>query len=394
MTTRLRPLPVPLGPDALRVLPELERALAGGPALLPHDPAGPPPIDVDTLPDDAVPDGAALVVGTSGSTGSPKLAVLGAPALHASADATAARLAGPGQWFLTMPARHIAGLQVLVRSLRAGTVPAVMDLADGFTPEAFVRGAALLSDDTPTYVSLVPTQLTRLLADADAARTLATFAAVLVGGAGTAPTLLARAQAAGVRVVTTYGMTETAGGCVYDGLPLEPASVRVVDGRVRLGGATLASGYLGRADLTAAAFVEDGGTRWFVTDDLGEVGADGRLRILGRADDLINTGGLKVAPRLVEEALLAHGPAVSEAVVVGVPDPEWGQVIAAALVLHPDAPPAERRAAADVAAVRERLRPHLAAHALPRRVIVLGALPLRGPGKPARDEVAGLFARD
>jgi O-succinylbenzoic acid--CoA ligase len=289
--TTLRPLPVPAGPAAREVLPALRAALDGGPALLPYAASADPPVVPDAP--GTLPDGLALAVGTSGSTGTPKLAMLTAAALTASAHATDERLGGPGQWLLTMPAHHIAGLQVLLRSLLAGTEPVVADLAAGFTPRTFAAAASALTGPR-RYTSLVPTQLSRLLADDTAAAALRGFDAVLVGGAATPRSLLARAEDAGVPVVTTYGMSETAGGCVYSGLPLPCSRIRADDtGRLHLGGATLAQGYLGRPDLTAAAFSTDAdGSRWFATDDVGHRGDDGRWHVEGRVDDLINTGGL------------------------------------------------------------------------------------------------------
>jgi O-succinylbenzoic acid--CoA ligase len=226
----------------------------------------------------------------------------------------------------------------------------------------------------------VPTQLGRLLDDEAGTAALRGLDAVLVGGAGSPPRLLERAAAAGVAVVTTYGMSETAGGCVYSGVPLRGTLVRRGDdGRLHLGGPTLASGYLGRPDLTAAAFGTDAdGTRWFATDDTGHQDGDGRWHVDGRLDDLVTTGGLKVAPRVVEEALASRLPDLLDCAVVGVPDPEWGEAVAAALVLR------EGAARPSAAAVREALRGALPDHALPRRVVVLEALPLRGPGKPDR----------
>jgi O-succinylbenzoic acid--CoA ligase len=286
-----------------------------------------------------------------------------------------------------MPAHHVAGLQVLVRSLVAGTEPVALDLAEGFTATAFAEAAGLLEGER-RYTSLVPTQLVRLLADGRSTEALRRFDSVLLGGAASPPALLARAAEAGVRVTTTYGMSETAGGCVYDGLPLDCSLVRAdAEGRLHLGGATLATGYLGRPDLTEAAFSTDAdGTRWFATDDVGHRDGDGRWHVDGRLDDLVNTGGLKVAPRLVEEALLEHLPSVAECAVVAVPDPEWGEVVAAALVLTDGA------TAPTLEEVRAALRGPLPAHALPRRVAVLAALPLRGPGKPDRPALRAILA--
>ena len=397
--TTLRALPIPAGEQARAALPALQAALEGtGPAVLPCAPGGAPP----ELPAGAVPDeGTALVVGTSGSTGTPKLAMLPAEALGASADATHDRLGGPGTWLLAMPPHHIAGVQVMLRCLAAGTEPHVVDLTDGFTTAALTRAVArMAATPGPTgaaggaaprrYTALVPTQLVRVLADPEATEALAGLDGVLVGGAGTPPAVLGAARGRGIRVVTTYGMSETCGGCVYDGEPLRGALVRTdADGRLSLGGATLATGYLGRPDLTAAAFSTDpDGTRWFRTDDVGHRDGAGRWHVDGRLDDLVNTGGLKVAPRVVEDALTGVVPGVAEAVVVGLPDPEWGQVVAAALVLAPGAD------APTLTGAREALRGTLPAHALPRHVLVLDAVPLRGPGKPDRRAVTSLLEAD
>jgi O-succinylbenzoic acid--CoA ligase len=386
--TRLQLLEVPSGAAATEVLSALRAALDGGPAVMPYAAGVPAPTVPET--DGPLPDGLALVVGTSGSTGSPKLAMLTRDALLASATATHERLGGPGQWLLPMPAHHIAGIQVLVRSIVAGTRPVATDLSSGFTPSTFVDAATGLDwsvDSGRRYTSVVPTQLVRLLADEQGTEALRRFDAVLVGGAASAPALLDRAREAGVRVTTTYGMSETAGGCVYDGVPLLCSRARAgADGRIQLGGDTLAVGYLGRPDLTGAAFTTDAdGTRWFSTDDVGHLDAQGRWHVDGRVDDLVTTGGLKVAPRLVEEAIGARLPGVAECAVVGVPDPEWGEVVAAALVLADGSP------APALADVRDALRGALPGHALPRRVEVVEALPVRGPGKPDRTALRALL---
>jgi o-succinylbenzoate---CoA ligase len=382
---RLCALPVPSGVAALSVLADLQSALDGtGPALAPHALHGPP----QAIPDGVshFPQGLALTIGTSGSTGRPKLAMLTAAALRASADATHERLGGQGQWVLAMPAHHIAGIQVLVRSLVAGTTPVAMDLSHGFTTAAFARATGEIASGATAHTALVPTQLVRLLADADGRQALNRYAAVLLGGAAASPSLLAEATDAGVRVVTTYGTSETAGGCVYDGRALDVSLVQLEHGgRIRLGGATLALGYLGEPTLTATVFVtDDTDVQWFRTDDVGHLDARGALVVDGRIDDLINTGGVKVLPRLVEEAL-ARLDAVAEVVVVGSPDPEWGQVVSAAIVVTQGSSPPT------LADVRGRLRGILPDHALPRRLATLPALPLRGPGKPDRAAIRRRF---
>ncbi len=359
----LHALLLPPSAAAARLLPALSAALDGtGPAILPLDPGLPParlaalleafaPAVVHTAdgshrwhgspPGGAagVPEQTAVVIATSGSTGEPKGAQLSAAALLHSARASLARIgAGPGgRWLCTLPVSHIAGLGVLVRSLVAGTDPVIRARLDpGTDPAAF----------SCDYVSLVPTQLRRLL---DAGARVSSFRAILLGGAAIPASLLAAARAAGARVITTYGMSETCGGCVYDGLPLAGVAVRAgPGGRIQLSGPVLFSGYRGRPDLTAAVLA--GG--WFTTSDVGSVEGTGRLTVRGRADEMINTGGEKVAPGEVAAALEAC-PEVAEAAVTGVPDPEWGERVTAVVVpADPAAPPT---LAALRAAVRQRL---------------------------------------
>ncbi|WP_432563124.1 o-succinylbenzoate--CoA ligase [Kineococcus sp. SYSU DK003] len=382
----LLPLPVPAGPEVLRLLPTLARALAGDlpHALLPHaagqapasalDPGGPLAAGEDSADDPT-----AVVVSTSGSTGTPKGALLPAGALRASAAATARRLApGPGaqQWVLALPAHHVAGLQVLLRSVRAGTEPVVL-ASGGFTAGAFVAATAACTG-AQLLTSLVPTQLVRLLEHEEATAALRRYAAVLVGSAATPAPLLARAREAGVPVVTTYGSSETCGGCVYDGVPLDGVVPALQDGRLTLAGPVVARGYRGLPDHPAFA----GGR--FTTDDTAVL-ADGRVRILGRVDDLITTGGLKVAPALVEDALTGT-PGIAEVVVVGVPDPEWGQRVVACVVPGPVPP--------SLAEVRDRVSHAVARHAAPRQLLLLDELPLRGPGKPDRAALRARAAAD
>ncbi|GAB3455937.1 o-succinylbenzoate--CoA ligase [Kineococcus endophyticus] len=392
----LLPLAVPAGEAVLDLLPTLAQALAGelDHALLPHatgaapDPALRPGQPLDDGEDDPA-DPTAVVVATSGSTGTPKGALLPASALRASAAATAARLSpGPGsqQWVLALPGHHVAGLQVLLRSVRAGTDPVVLP-AGPFTPEAFVAATAAATG-AQLLISLVPTQLVRLLdaspaVDSEPVAALRRYAAVLVGSAATPAPLLARARAAGVRVVTTYGSSETCGGCVYDGRPLDGVRAEVEDGRLVLSGPVVARGYRGLPGHPAFP-TGPGHVRAFRTDDTGEV-RDGTVRILGRVDDLITTGGLKLAPGLVEEALTGM-PGVAEVVVVGAPDPEWGQRVVACVVPSGTPP--------TLAAVRERVTGVLDRWAAPRQLLVLPELPLRGPGKPDRTRLRALAAQD
>lgn len=386
---------VDVAADPLALLPALREALAGsGPAVRPRPVAdrpgspapgaGPHPPRVDPV----VPDDVALVIPTSGSSGVAKQTMLTAAALTASADATHAVLGGPGRWLLALPVDHIAGIQVLVRSLRAGTEPVALPTGQRFTAHAFAGAArTALAAGGPTYTALVPTQLGRVLDDEGATALLARFDAVLVGGAHTPAELADRATGAGVRIVRTYGMSETGGGCVYDGQALPGTRVRLdPDGRVHLGGATVAAGYLGDPERTAVAFrTEADGTRWFRTDDEGRLAPDGRLEVLRRLDGAILTGGVTVDPQQVRAALLTV-PEILDALVAPVADPQWGQLVGALLVLADPARPL------DLASVRDRLVGRLPAAARPRLVRVVGELPTTGMGKPDRAAAAELLA--
>jgi O-succinylbenzoic acid--CoA ligase len=397
----LHALLLPSAAGASRLLGALEAALDGtGPAILPLDPGLPPARVADLLhafspavtetaegairwrPTTAVrapagsrgevPQDVAVVIATSGSTGEPKGVQLSAAALVHSARASLRRLgAGPGErWLCPLPTSHIAGLGVLVRSLVAGTAPVVTDRL----------GPAELAAAGCAFASLVPTQLRRML---DAGADLAAFRAILVGGAAVPASLLADARAAGARPVTTYGMSETCGGCVYDGVPLDGVRVRTgADGLIRIGGPVVFSGYRNRPGLTAAALADG----WFVTSDVGEVDAGGRVRVRGRADEMINTGGEKVAPAEVA-AILAGCPGVREAVVFGEPDPEWGERVTAAVV------PTNLAAPPHLTDLRAAVRHRLASYAAPKALILVEELPLLPSGKPdlaaLRDRGAG-----
>ena len=276
---------------------------------------------------EAIDDDIALVVTTSGTTGAPKGALLTAAALTASATATHDRLGGPGRWLLALPPHHIAGVQVLVRSLLAGTVPVELDVSTGFDINELPSAVAELGSGR-RYTALVAAQLAKALTDPAAAAALAELDAVLIGGGPAPRPILDAAAAADITVVRTYGMSETAGGCVYDGVPLDGVKVRVdADGRIVIGGPTLAKGYRNPPDPDP--FAEPG---WFRTDDIGAVDDSGVLSVLGRADEAISTGGLTVLPQPVEAALRTH-PAVSDCAVFGLADERLGQRVVAAVVL-------------------------------------------------------------
>ena len=433
--------------------------------------------------------GVDMVLRTSGSTtGTGKLVGVSMDALVASARATHKRLGGPGIWVLALPAYHAAGVQVLVRAAVAGThvfnaykeggfdpqhlaqvidaacvaagdaVPSCGDDAasscgaDAASSRAGGAGeAALAADDSgracPVYTSLVPTQLRRALDDEQLRGALARLDAVLIGGAAADAQLLEQAKAAGIRVVTTYGMSETCGGCVYDGQPLPGVSMDVdqATGAIWLSGPMLATGYLGDEERTRRCFVsrpqaqagegasdagntasaaesaeagvggagtEAGATRpgaetwpgagsdagageparrWFITSDRGHI-VDGRLQVLGRLDDVIISGGIKVEPGPIE-ALLALNPLVSECAVVGLPDLQWGQVVTAVVV--PASMPGLGRVdeGAILAQIRVYLEQKLSGAQCPKQVLLADALPYKGIGKVDRRALAQSLAR-
>ncbi|MBG0738124.1 AMP-binding protein [Paeniglutamicibacter antarcticus] len=390
------------------VLSALAAALSGDGPAVQLEPASSPHAapGVTLLPETGSEGGSeiAVVVSTSGSTGVPKRTLLSVDALAASSMATAIALGGEGQWLLALPGHYVAGIQVLVRSLFAGTRPWVMDLSGGFTAAAFTAAATEMTDRI-RYTSLVPTQLQRLLTDPvpDTLAALQRFNAVLLGGSPAAPGLLETARGAGINVVTTYGMSETCGGCVYDGVPLDGVQVAIRGGRIWLGGDVVASGYLHAPERTAESFYPglpesqaqagtdsarrtNGGrtgstpTRWYRTEDQGELSTDGKLTVLGRVDDVINTGGIKVSAKLVADRLRL-APGVQDVFVAGLPDQQWGQRVCAAVV--GSCTVEELRAAAD---------PVSEPYAVPKTVLFMTELPMLATGKPDRQALLKALA--
>lgn len=388
----------------------------------------------------------ALVVGTSGSTGTPKRTALTAGALAASAAATEnffeANADAASQWLLALPAHYIAGAQVLARSVLAGTSPVIARSVIEpvhFSPEVFLQAVEQMSS-ARRFISLVPTQLHKLLESADADphlgaeihEALGSFTGILLGGAPASADLLAAASALGLNTVTTYGSAETAGGCVYSGHVLPGVRVELVPeegmptvpniggkpaheesvqvGRIWISGAHLASGYIGDTARTAEHFFTSAdGTRWYRTDDYGllspvaapdsnENCSEPRLQVLGRSDDVLISGGVKISARAVATVLEEH-PAVREACVVGLPDARWGTAIAAAVTLVPsaDATPAENSPALTeelCALLRARCTEKLGAPAAPKQLSILPDFPLTSTGKPDRAEIYSILDRD
>lgn len=367
--------------DPAELRDALARALDGGPAL-----------GFGMLGDAprSVPDGTAVVIATSGSSGIPKRVALSGEALRASVEATAARVGG-GRWLLALPAGYVAGLQVLVRSLIAGTHPVA--LGGRFSPESFAD--ATLSMLRPSggsaaipelYTSLVPAQLSTLLDAADdrpVRAALQAYRAILVGGQSLPEPLRERAADLGVRLVRTYGSTETCGGCVYDGVPLDTVAVRTVDGELRIAGPMLADGYLGDGELTAKNFSRDEhGIRWYHTGDLG-LFDDGVVRVHGRADNVIVSGGINISLDRVER-LVRSVPGLTGAVVVGVPDERWGE---ASVIVAPRGEVLRRSEAEQLSHARDLVAEELGKHARPARLIMVDELALLASGKPDRESI-------
>lgn len=387
----------PVGAGAVGVAPyvqALREMLDGGAALRPYA-AGQKPEQIGLGGQTVLPEDLGLVVSTSGTTGKPKQVLLSRENLRASAAATnaflgrlpvpaqaggTAALSPPARWALCLPAQHVAGTQVLVRSIVQGTEPLICALPDLPAHAALLRGR--------WYCSLVPAQVVTALHSPELLHVLRCFAAILVGGGPIAAGTAAAAKAAGLRLVRTYGASETAGGCVYDGQPLPGVRVHFrpmpeheqnpsrggslpQSGRIGLSGPMVASGYLGQSSFSEGIF-------W--SDDFGFL-RDGRLEVLGRVDDAINSGGYKVSAAVVSEALTALG--CQEFQVLALPHEKWGECVAVALTRR-GSPKAYT-----LGSLRAELSELLPAFARPQALLYLEDLPLRGLGKP---DLAALVA--
>jgi O-succinylbenzoic acid--CoA ligase len=312
-----------------------------------------------------VDEGVVLVVHTSGTAGDPKLVEFDRGGIDGAVAASALALEATPRdpWICCLPLAHVGGMLVLLRGVLLGAPVAVHP---SFDP-ALVRAEAAAA-----FVSVVPTMLGRLL---DAGVDLARFRAILVGGAHLTPGLRARAEAAGARVIETYGLTESCGGVVYDGLPLPGVETRVNDdGGIELRGPMLMLGYRFDPEATKEAFTDDG---WLRPGDAGEIDADGRLHVVGRVDDLINSGGEKVWPQEVESALREH-PGVGEVGVGGRLDAEWGQRVVAFVV------PVDPTNAPTLEELRDFAGARIGRHKAPRELVLVDELPHSFSGKLRR----------
>lgn len=338
--------------------------------LFPYDPArGTPSLG-------ARPHRAGVIVETSGSSGAPKRVWLDVEAIEWSATASSDAAGSRGVWWLALPCHYVAGLQVLTRSIVSGTTPVIAPVG-GSTVERLRASAAALrvahESGSPLYTSLVPTQLSDILDEAEAddslAQVFALFSRVLVGGQRVPEGLIERAQQFGVHVTKTYGAAETAGGCVWDGVPLEGVSVDIIDGKVALSGPMLAGGYVDNPALEAEVFITRDSRRWFLSSDTGSF--DQVLRVSGRVDDVIISGGVKV--NLGEIEAIVHRLGAAEAIVTSRSDKRWGEVPVVVSVTP-----------LDLAELRDAVGGSLGEAARPVGVVTVESIPTLSSGKPDR----------
>jgi O-succinylbenzoic acid--CoA ligase len=329
-----------------------------------------PAISLGPISVEVVPSQIAIVVSTSGSTGDAKEVGLSAAALLASAKATNKFFgASKGQtWSLLLPLTHIAGINVLVRALELGTIAIDARGITGKYPDA-------------DYTAIVPTQLFRALnGDSDLLAHLLVAKSVLVGGAALDKKLAEQARAAGINVVESYGMTETCGGCVYDGLPIGDTSVEInKDGLIKISTASLATTYLNDPPGWSSK-LENG---YFLTSDLGEIN-NGKLRVTGRADDVIVTGGENISLTKVEEVIRGAFAGI-ECAAFAVADQQWGQALH--LAIAGEVKP-------ELSAINQSLSSKISAAAKIKRAIYLDQLPKTALGKVNRQELANLALKE
>ena len=323
-------------------------------------------------PDEPVEDDdTALVAATSGSTGAPRGVLVTRANLRSAVEAAWEHIPGlqACSWVLALPVTSIGGFGVIVRATLAGTALHALPSVGG---AAAFRVEDLLSLDVtePFAISIVPTQLADILESPAATEWLSRATTVLVGAAATPEALATRARESGISLVTTYGMTETTGGCVYDGVPLPGVRIDLVDdGRIDIIGPQVAAGYRGLPRETAESFAGTAPARRFRTADHGEW-RDGRLSIAGRVDDVVTVHGVNVALGAVESVVRSEF-GVREAAVVAVPDVRQGHRLVAFVVMTDPA---------GVAAIAPLVVERLGGAARPE-VVTVDTLPMLPSGK-------------
>lgn len=394
---------IPAGPSGFAAIkPQLFRALAGDGLAVAPIPLTP---EVDATAIRAIiraddPDfpldasDIALVCSTSGSTGTPRGTLLSRSALQASATSFGKRFGTDGRWVLAMPLHRIAGLMVLVRSYFHNS-DVVLDPSIGgatpFSPATFwaTTQSAIRSskaDGRPLLVSLVPTQIARLIDSGSVGiEALQSYDLVLSGAAATPQPLLEKLRELGINVSVSYGMSETCGGCVFDGMPLDGVQISIASadeiqpGRISISGPVIASGYRLRPDLTAVSFIENR----FITNDVGALDSAGLIHVLGRLDDIVIVGGVKVALSAVEAAIRHHQD-ISEVAVIDIADSDWGSIPLAYIKLRNNAQLDENQKQKLKLEIQEIVATRIGRAATPRSITFVAELPMLDSGKVDR----------
>lgn len=317
-----------------------------------------PTLGFGEISSESAPSYAAVAIGTSGTTGAAKEVLLTSTALISSARASNKFVGAKSgdTWSLLLPLTHIAAVNVVVRSIELGTTPIDLRNFDGEYPKA-------------DFTAIVPTQLFRALnGDERLLNHLKSAKAVLVGGAALSQSLRNQAELTGIKVITTYGMTETCGGCVYDGTALDGVEIEIRNGKICIAGPVLASSI----SLNVG---------WFETSDLGEYD-NNKLIVIGRADDVIISGGENLSLNAVEDSLSIAFPDAQFAA-FAVEDPQWGQSLQLAVVgtISHDQ-------------ISAHLEKHLGVFAKPKGVHHMTSLPLLGIGKIDRKSLAKGIAHE
>ncbi|MFH0902915.1 MAG: class I adenylate-forming enzyme family protein [Pseudomonadota bacterium] len=334
------------------------------------------------------------IIFTSGTGGSPKGVVLSRAAFVASARGSEENLGWQDgdRWLLAIPPAHIGGFSIITRCL-LGRRAVVLAASDSASWDAALRQA--VEHDRVTILSLVPAQLAVLIGHEPRWDPPGWVRAILAGGDAVSPALLGAAVDRGWPVLTTYGLTEACSQVTTQrlgtsnrgeqgaGSPIAGMEVRIVDGLIQVRGPALMAGYH-PAELSAQPFTPDG---WLRTDDRGQLGHDGRLHLLGRAGDLVVSGGENVDPTEVEQ-VLGELPGIAEAVVFGVDHGVWGQVVAAAVTLAPPAAAAPGDCQATAPAIARHVATRLASYKRPRLLAVVTELPRSPNGKLSRRAIA------
>lgn len=376
--------------DIDAVTAALKTSLKGeGPAVLIRDPRAGRLLTEKEPTFTNVPEGTALLISTSGSSGKPKTVALSAAALTEAARAAHERLGGEGQWLLTLPLTFIAGASVIVRSICAGTTTVVMPTGP-FDADVFLECVEQMTGSRK-YAALVPVQLSRVLQavepDSSKLEILLKLDAILIGGQSLDPATKALAEKLGVKIVRTYGSSETAGGCVYNGVPLAGVELEIDSetSEILISAPQLATCYVGDEQRTEDVFQNRNGIRWYRSGDTGTF-VDGVLSVTGRMDRTIISGGLKINLNEVHK-VISLNLGLSKAVVVYIPNLEWGS--SPAVILEP----VEGKTESEISElIIEEVVSELGRAAAPALVAYVDVLPRLSSGKPDMVAITALAA--